>query len=61
MPRSMKCRICGREVLVGDELGWAIVELREAVKLSPPEFVPQEFYVHMECAETAPLLLNELP
>jgi hypothetical protein len=57
----MKCRICGREISVRDELGWATVEVREAVKLSPPEFVPQEFYVHMRCAEGEPLLLNELP
>ncbi len=59
MPRSMACRICGRDVAVRNELGWAIVELREAVKLSPPEFVPQEFYLHMECAKAAKLLLNE--
>ena len=59
MPRSMACPICGRDVAVRNELGWAIVELREAVKLSPPEFVPQEFYLHMECAKAAQLLLNE--
>lgn len=53
------CRICGREIAVRDELGWAVVQVREAVKLSPPEFVPQEFLVHLECAKTKPLLADE--
>jgi hypothetical protein len=55
------CPICGREVEVRDELGWAVVEVREAVKLFPHEFVPQEFVVHMECLKTRPLLPEESP
>jgi hypothetical protein len=53
------CRICGREISVRDELGWAIIQVREVVKLSPEEFVPQEFLVHVECAKTEPLLRGE--
>jgi hypothetical protein len=53
------CRICGREIAVRDELGWAVVRLREVVELSPLEFVPQEFLVHMECATVQPLLSSE--
>lgn len=56
MPLSMACRFCGRDVAVRGELGWAIVEFREAVQLRPLEFVPQEFYVHMECAKKALLV-----
>ena len=59
MPLTTKCRICGQEVAVRDELGWAIVEVREVVKLRPHEFVPQEFYVHLDCAKTQPLLRDE--
>ena len=53
------CRICGREIDVRHELGWATVHVREVVKLSPIEFVVQEFLVHLECAETRPLLQHE--
>jgi hypothetical protein len=43
MPRSIVCPICGKDVAVQDELGWAIVELREVVSLSPVmEFLPHE-------------------
>lgn len=42
-----------------DELGWAVIQVREVVKLSPREFVPQEFLVHLECAKTHPLLTDE--
>ena len=61
MPTSMACPICGDDVSVHDELGWGIVELREAVKLQPREFVPHLFYVHMECAKKARLLRDESP
>jgi hypothetical protein len=53
------CRICGREIGVREELGRAVVNVREAVKLSPLEYVPQEFLVHIECAKTKPLLADE--
>jgi hypothetical protein len=53
------CRICGREIDVRHELGWATVHVREVVRLSPIEFVPQEFLVHVECAETRPILQHE--
>jgi hypothetical protein len=56
-----RCPICGREVAGRDEVRWAVVEVREAVKLFPHEFVPQEFVVHMECLRTKPLLPEETP
>jgi hypothetical protein len=55
------CPICGSEIAVRDELEWAIVQVREAVKLFPHEFVPQEFVVHMKCLKTEPLLSEQSP
>jgi hypothetical protein len=55
------CPICGREVAARDEPGWAVVEVREAVKLFPHEFVPREFVVQVECLKTKPLLPEETP
>jgi len=59
MSPASTCRICGRPIAVRDELGWAVVQVREVVKVSPPEFVPQEFLVHIECAKVRPLLSDE--
>jgi hypothetical protein len=39
----------------------AIVQVRELVKLTPREYVPQEFLVHLECAKKQPLLSDETP
>lgn len=61
MPSSMACPICGEDVAVHDGLGWAILELREAVKLRPHELVPHLSYIHMDCAKKARLLRDELP
>lgn len=59
MPTSMNCPICGEDVAVPHDLGWAIVEVREPVKLHPAEFVPHLFYVHAECAKKVRLLRDE--
>jgi hypothetical protein len=60
MPREDSCPICGRSVLVTEELGWARVQVCETVKLWPDyECVPHEFFVHMECLRTKPLLPDQ--
>jgi hypothetical protein len=60
MPLDDTCRICGRPVAVAEELGWARVQVNEVVRNWPSEeSMRQDFFVHMECLRTRPLLSDE--
>lgn len=51
--------ICGRPIAIREEVGWATVDLRTRVSLSPPDTVPRAFVVHVACARESPLLKPE--